>query len=168
MNEPLEELPLDPALGFLQCLWELNHSLQRLSRRMERRLGISAPQRLIVRCVGKYPGMTAGQLAAMLHLDPGTVSAALRRLERQNLLRRRRDARDRRRVVLGLTPEGRALDILQVGTVEWAVVQLLDTSAKSEIATTRSVLRRLSASLIDQAAGTERHPDAVAADDAGG
>lgn len=167
MSEPLEELPLDPALGFLQSLWELNHSLQRLSRRMERRLGISAPQRLIVRCVGKYPGMSAGQLAAMLHLDPGTVSAALRRLERQNLLRRRRDARDRRRVVLGLTPEGRALDILQVGTVESAVVQLLDTSAKSEIATTRSVLRRLSAALVDRAAGTEPDPDAVAADDAG-
>jgi len=65
---------------------------------MEQRLGITAQQRLIVRCVGQFPGMTAGQLAGLLHVDPGTISAALRRLEAKDLVARRKDPRDSRRV----------------------------------------------------------------------
>jgi MarR family transcriptional regulator, organic hydroperoxide resistance regulator len=80
-QEPVTpEYPLGPALDFLQRLWRLNHALERLSSRMERQLGITAQQRLIIRCIGKYPGVGAGQLAALLHVDPGTVSAALNRL----------------------------------------------------------------------------------------
>jgi DNA-binding MarR family transcriptional regulator len=150
MRDSPDELPLNPALSFLQRVWELNHALERLSTQMERRLGISAPQRFIIRCVGKYPGMTAGQLATMLHLDRGSVSAALRRLERQGLLKRRRDPRDGRRVTLGLTQKGRALDVPRSGTVESAVVHLLESSSKAEIEATRSVLRQLSAALGDE------------------
>jgi DNA-binding MarR family transcriptional regulator len=150
MSESADELPLNPALSFLQRVWELNHALERLSNQMERRLGITAPQRFIVRCVGKYPGMTAGQLATILHLDRGSVSAALRRLEQQGILKRRRDPRDGRRVTLGLTPKGRSLDVAQSGTVESAVVHLLESSSKAEIEATRSVLRRLSTALRDE------------------
>jgi DNA-binding MarR family transcriptional regulator len=156
MNESRDELPLNPALSFLQRIWELNHALERLSTRMERTLGITAPQRFIVRCVGKYPGMTAGQLATMLHLDRGSVSAALRRLEQQGFLKRRRDPRDGRRVILGLTPKGRTMDVPRSGTVESAVVHLLESSSKAEIETTRAVLRRLSAALDDEEAAS-RH-----------
>jgi DNA-binding MarR family transcriptional regulator len=150
MSESPDELPLNPPLSFLQRIWELNHALERLSNQMERRLGVTAPQRFIVRCVGKYPGMTAGQLAMILHLDRGSVSAALRRLEKQGILKRRRDPRDGRRVTLGLTPKGRSLDVSRSGTVESAVVHLLESSSKAEIEATRSVLRRLSAALSDE------------------
>ena len=150
MTEPQKELPLDAPLSFLQRLWELNHSLERLSNQMERRLGITAPQRFIVRCVGKYPGMTAGQLAAILHLDRGSVSAALRRLERQGILKRRRDPRDGRRVTLGLTPKGRGLDTSQSGTVESAVLHLLETNGKAEVGATLTILQRLSKALDDE------------------
>src|SRR5665213_3068487 len=104
------EFPLGSALDFLQRLWRLNHALEQLSGRMERRFAVTAQQRLIIRCVGAYPGMTAGQLAGVLNVDPGTVSAAFRRLEEKKLLERRRDPGDSRRVALGLTPQGRAID----------------------------------------------------------
>lgn len=119
------EYPLGPALTLLRRMWRLEHALEQLSSRMERQLGVSAPQRLALRCIGKYPGLTAGQLARMLHLDPGTVSAMLRRLEKRALIERRRDPRDKRRVALGLTPSGRALDRATEGTVEHAVERLL-------------------------------------------
>lgn len=159
MSDSPEELPLNPALSFLQGIWELDHALERLSGQMERNLGITAPQRFIVRCVGKYPGMTAGQLATMLHLDRGSVSAALRRLERQGLLKRRRDPRDGRRVTLGLTAKGRALDVSRSGTVESAVVHLLESSSKAEIEAARSVLRRLSAALGNQEVVSRQRPE---------
>jgi DNA-binding MarR family transcriptional regulator len=134
---------LGSALEFLQHLWRLNHALERLSIRMERTLGITAQQRLVIRCIGKRRGMTAGQLAGVLHLDPGTVSAALRRLEDKRLLARRRDPRDRRRMTLVLTPAGRALNRPVAGTVEHAVERLLDTASRVEVGATTALLSHL-------------------------
>ncbi len=136
--------PLGAALDLMGHVSALNHALERLSSRMERTLGITAQQRLIVRCVGKYPGITAGQLASLLHLDPGTVSASLRRLAERRLLERRPDPRDKRRVTLGLTSAGRALDRPTSGTVESAIEQLLSEATSAEIETAKAVLGRLS------------------------
>lgn len=141
--DPRASYPLGPALDFLQRLWQLNHALERVSSRMEKCLGITAQQRLIIRCVGKYPGIPAGQLASLLHVDPGTVSAALRRLEGKGLLERRRDPRDKRRVALGLTAKGRALDHPAEGTVENAVERLLEGARAEEVAAMVTIAERL-------------------------
>jgi MarR family transcriptional regulator, organic hydroperoxide resistance regulator len=144
-----EEFPLGPALDFLQRLWRLNHALERLSGRMEKKFGVTAQQRLLIRCVGAYPGMTAGQLANVLNVDPGTVSAALRRLEQKKLIERRRDPVDSRRVALGLTQLGRALDTPAVGTVEAAVAELLATTPAGDVQVLTAALERLTA-LVDE------------------
>lgn len=137
------ELPLGPALMLLQRLWRLNHALERVSTRMERSLGVTAQQRLVIRCLGKYPGMTAGQLAGLLHVDPGTVSAALKRLEHKGLVLRRRDPKDRRRASLGLTEQGRALDQPSEGTVESAVERLLAAAEPRQLDAATALLDQL-------------------------
>lgn len=139
--------PLGPALDFMQRIWQLNHALERLSSRMLKQLGITAQQRLVLRCVGKYPGLTSGQLASLLHVDPGTTSAALNRLEARGLLERRRHPRDQRRSVLGLTAAGRALDQPADGTVEHAVDRLLAGAPAGQLAATHAILERLTALL---------------------
>lgn len=141
------QYPLGPALDFLQRIWQLNHALEQLSSRMEKRLGVTAQQRLILRCVGKFPGLTAGQLAALLHVDPGTVSASLNRLQRKGLVKRRPDPRDRRRASLGLTAKGRALDRPADGTVEAAVERLLEATHEQDLAAMVRVVGRLTALL---------------------
>ena len=141
--------PLGSGMDFLQRLWQLDHALEQASRRMEKRLGVTAQQRLIIRCVGRYPGLTAGQLARLLHLDPGTVSAALKRLEKKGLLERRRDPRDRRRVWLGLTSEGRELDRPERGSVEDAVERLLAKTGGEDLAVVATVLGELTVLLRD-------------------
>ena len=140
-------LSLGPAGDFLRCLWQLNHTIERVSRSMEKTIGVTAQQRMMIRCVGRFPGMTASQLAELLHLDAGTVSTALSRLERKHLLERRRSPRDRRRVTPGLTPAGHALDRDAPGTVEHAVVALLKTAAERDVASARAVLGELTALL---------------------
>jgi len=141
--------PLGPALDFLQRLWQLNHALEKLSSRMDKRLGVTAQQRLILRCVGKYPGMTAGHLAMLLHVDPGTVSASLNRLEKKGLLERRRDPRDKRRASLGLTAEGRDLDRPADGTAEDAVERVLASVPTDQIRTMVQVVDELTRHLGD-------------------
>lgn len=154
------EYPLGPALDLMRQVSALNHALERLSSRMDRELGITAQQRLVLRCVGKYPGITAGQLAAVLHLDPGTVSASLRRLDDRQLLERRPDPRDRRRITLGLTTAGRDLDRPTAGTVEEAIEQLLREADAEDVATTKAVLARLAGLLEAACDSTTQVPTA--------
>ena len=146
-DERFVESPLEPPLDFLQHLWRLNHALERASLRMERTLGVTAQQRLFVRCIGKYPGMTASQLATVLHLDRGTVSVGLRRLAKKGLLTRRRDPRDHRRVALGLTSKGRALDRPHPSTVEFAVKQVMTRVSSSDTKRVKAVLSSLAGAL---------------------
>ena len=141
--EPGDDFTMGPASEFMRSLWRLNHAIERVSRSMETSLGVTAQQRMMIRCVGKYPGMTASQLAAHFHLDAGTVSTALGRLERKGLLERRKGNRDRRRVTLGLTAAGRTIDGAGAGTVEHAVEMLLKEVTEERVSCTRSVLRIL-------------------------
>jgi MarR family transcriptional regulator, organic hydroperoxide resistance regulator len=145
-----ERLSLSPALGFLEGVWRFNHALERASLRMEATLGVTAQQRLIIRCVGKYPGMTSGQLATLLHLDPGTISTSLGRLERKGLLQRRQDHRDKRRVILGLTAAGRALDVPMAGTIEHVVERWLASTSAEETAAARRMLDKLTELLYEE------------------
>lgn len=142
--------PLEPALDFLQHLWSLNHALERMSLHMERTLGVTAQQRLFVRCIGKFPGITASQLAAVLHLDRGTVSVGLSRMSRKGLVSRRRDPGDRRRVSLALTAKGEVLNRPHPDTVEHGVEALLAKLGPTDSAKVKAALRALAASLIRQ------------------
>jgi MarR family transcriptional regulator, organic hydroperoxide resistance regulator len=130
------------SLAFLQCLWRTSHALERRSRRMERTLGVTAPQRLVLRLLGRFPGITAGQLARSLHVDPGTLSASLRRLEGRGLIERRRDPLDSRRVTVGLTRQGRELDVPRQGTIEAAADALLASTSPRDLAAAVRVLDR--------------------------
>jgi DNA-binding MarR family transcriptional regulator len=143
-------LRLRGALEFLQCLWRTSHALERRSRRMEKAIGVTAPQRLVLRVLGRFPGITAGQLARALHVDPGTLSANLRRLEARGLVVRRRDPIDTRRVTLGLTSRGRALDVQQAATVEAAADALLAATSTRDLVATVRVLDRFAALLLDE------------------
>ena len=109
----------------MRVLLHVSHGIERVSMRMEAALGVTAQQRLVLRVVGRHPGITPGRLAEHLHLDPGTISALVRRLEAKRLIRRAPDPRDGRRITLGLTESGRALDRPQSGTVEHVFDQLV-------------------------------------------
>jgi DNA-binding MarR family transcriptional regulator len=110
---------------------------------MEKRLGLTAQQRFTLRCIGKYPAMTLGQLASLLHVDPGTASAAVKRLEDKRLIERRRDPRDKRRLRLGLTAQGRKFDRPEVYTLEHVVEEWLQASAPSTTVKTKQHLTTL-------------------------
>ncbi len=138
-----EAYPLGPVLGFLRELWALNHALELSSKRMQARLGITSQQRVLVRIVGRYPLIPAGHLARLLHVDAGTVSAAVRRLEARGLLERRADRKDKRRTLLGLTVQGRKVDGPSAGTVESAVEAVLERTSEADAKAVRSFLERL-------------------------
>ena len=85
MAHPRED-KLEPALTFLRELWALDHALGSTSKRMLDRMGITGPQRMVLRFVGKFPGISGGELAALLHLEKSTLSLTLSRLEERGLI----------------------------------------------------------------------------------
>src|SRR5437588_8753742 len=107
-NGPLEEPeddkgpPLGAVLDFMRLLWAVDHALQSASKRMEVTYGVTGPQRLVVRIVGRFPGIAAGRIAEILHVHPSTLTGILKRLESRSVLHRKADPRDARRALFGL------------------------------------------------------------------
>jgi DNA-binding MarR family transcriptional regulator len=140
----------DPVLEFLRLMWAVDHELHRVSKRMIGRLGLTAPQRLAVRFIGREPGLTLGRLADLLHLTPGTVTGIVKRLEASGLVARTRSDADTRRMHLTLTGKGQTLNRRRRGTVESAVRRTLDGLSDGDLAASSRVLQRLAASLADE------------------
>jgi len=124
----------------MRTLWRLVHALDVRSKRMARTLGVTGPQRLAVRIIGRQPGISAGQLAAALDLHPSTLTGILARLEDRGYLTRVADAVDRRRVTFRLTARGQRLDRQRAGTVEDAVRRALARSSQGSVAGTEALL----------------------------
>jgi DNA-binding MarR family transcriptional regulator len=138
---PRAELP--DVLQFMQVLWAVVHGINGTSKRMSRQIGVTGPQRLVLRVVGLFPGVSPGGLAATLHVHPSTLTGVLRRLVAQRLVRRRANPRDRRQAVLELTTRGARVNSARRGTVESAVARTLKRVHARDRAAAGRVLDRL-------------------------
>jgi DNA-binding MarR family transcriptional regulator len=147
---------LPDVLQFLQLLWAVAHGLEKTSKRMSGTIGVTGPQRLALRVVGLFPGASAGDLAAILHVDPSTLTGVLQRLIAQRLIRRVDDPRDRRRAVLRLTAPGARVNATTGGTIESVVADALKEVSVRDRAATRRVLQRLARYLDRPATGLPR------------
>jgi DNA-binding MarR family transcriptional regulator len=138
---------LDPSLEFMRLLWSIEHNLQRMSKRMEREMGITVPQRLVLRVVGQFPHLSAGDLAHILRLHPSTITGILQRLVTRGYLERTSDPGDNRRARLRLKPRGVRHTRIAPGTVERAVASALDRSGASNLRAAQKVLAEIARSL---------------------
>jgi DNA-binding MarR family transcriptional regulator len=132
--------PLDAVLDFMRLLWSIEHGLQRMSKRMEGELGITGPQRLVLRVVGRFPGLSAGELADIVQLHPSTITGILQRLVASGLLERARDPADSRRARLRLKPRAIPYTRTSSGTVENIVRRALEHVGASKVRAARTVL----------------------------
>jgi MarR family transcriptional regulator, organic hydroperoxide resistance regulator len=133
-------IALPEVLSFMQVLWRVVHGIERSSKEMASTRGITGPQRLVLRLVGLRPGVSAGAVAATLHVHPSTLTGVLRRLELQGMLRREPHAADRRRAVLRLTSKGQRLNDARHGTIEAKVQRALRSLTAHEQACARRAL----------------------------
>jgi DNA-binding MarR family transcriptional regulator len=137
----------DPVLEFIRLMWSVDHELHRISKRMAAQLGLTAPQRLALRFIGRHPRVTLGELAELLHLHPGTVTGIVRHLEELGLITRERSSEDVRRMHLTVTAAGRALDRKRRGTVEAAVRRAVAELDPAQLDETARVMERLATAL---------------------
>jgi DNA-binding MarR family transcriptional regulator len=146
---PAARSELPAVLQFMQLLWAIAHGLETTSKRMNSVIGITGPQRLVLRVVGLFPGISAKELATILHVHPSTLTGMLKRLVVQRLLVRVEAKGDRRRAVLRLSAEGQRANRRATGTVEAAIARALRAVPVRDRAVTRRVLERLSQHLLE-------------------
>jgi MarR family transcriptional regulator, organic hydroperoxide resistance regulator len=139
--------PLGEVLEFMRLLWAVDHGLQSTSKRMESTLGLTGPQRLVLRLVGRFPGITAGRLAQIMHVHPSTLTGVLKRMEKRGLLERKSDPLDGRKALFALTESGRTMDIPTTGTVEAAVQRALSRVSNARLVGAQDVLMALAEEL---------------------
>jgi DNA-binding MarR family transcriptional regulator len=114
---------------------------------MERTIGLTGPQRFVVRLVGWRPGISPGELAEILHLHRSSVTSLLKGLDRRGFLRRRRNPRDGRGIVLRLTRRGARVNRLSAGTVEAAVRGVVLEISPGRVRAAKEVLGALGRAL---------------------
>jgi DNA-binding MarR family transcriptional regulator len=100
-------LLLDRQLCF--ALYSASLAMTKLYKPLLEPLGLTYPQYLVMLVLWEGDGLTVSQVGERLALDSGTLTPLLKRLESAGLVQRLRDAADERRVLLQLTPAGRAL-----------------------------------------------------------
>ena len=147
---------LGGALDFMRLLWEINHGFDSASKMMAKTVGVTGPQRLVVRMIGRFPDISAGQLAEILHSDPSTLTGVLRRLETRRLIVRRTDVKDARRRRFRLTREGVRINRLRALTIEGSVERALGRVAARDTVAAARLLDHLAAELSRPSNGRPR------------
>lgn len=72
-------------------------------------LGLTHPQYLVMLALWEHAPLGARELSGLLHLDPGTLSPLIKRLEAHGLVARRRNPDDERAILIELTRQGLAM-----------------------------------------------------------
>jgi DNA-binding MarR family transcriptional regulator len=142
-----ENIGLGDVIDFMRLLWAVDHGLEASSKQMDSLFGVTGPQRLVIRIVGRHPGIAAGRIAEILHVHPSTLTGILGRLVVRGMLVRQTDPADGRRALFGLTAAGEKLDELRSGTVESKVRRALAKVSPRELAAARRVLGSIADSL---------------------
>lgn len=113
MREPVVMADVDdPLLLDRQVcfpLYAATNLINRLYGPVLGALGLTYPQYLAMLVLWERDGQSVGALCARLHLDTGTLSPLLKRMEASGLIARVRDPADERRVIITLTEQGREL-----------------------------------------------------------
>jgi len=100
-------LLLDEFLCF--AVYSLGHAFNRAYKPLLEAIGLTYPQYVAMVVLWERDDRTVSELGDRLHLDSGTLTPLLKRLEAAGLVLRVRDADDERQVRIRLTKAGQAL-----------------------------------------------------------
>ncbi|MFC3126681.1 MarR family winged helix-turn-helix transcriptional regulator [Pseudoroseomonas globiformis] len=105
--------PLEDNLCF--AVYAANHAFTAAYKPLLEPLGLTYPQYLVLLILWERDAQSLKEIGARLHLDSGTLTPLLKRMEGAGLLNRMRDPGDERQIRLRLTPQGQALQVRAAG-----------------------------------------------------
>ncbi|GAA1897136.1 MarR family winged helix-turn-helix transcriptional regulator [Lapillicoccus jejuensis] len=137
---PEGSLRLDDQMCF--ALYAASRAVVGLYRPMLDEVGLTYPQYLVMLVLWERRTATIKEIGSLLHLDYGTLTPLLKRLEASGHLERRRRVDDERSVDIVLTEQGDRLREL-VADIQPAVIEGIGLNV-AEFSALRGQLRALS------------------------
>jgi DNA-binding MarR family transcriptional regulator len=92
------------------ALYGAANRMARLHKPFLEPLGLTFPQYLVILELLNGAPLSVGTLGTRLDMDTGTITPLVKRLEGAGFVTRTRDPADERRVLVDLTPRGRAME----------------------------------------------------------
>lgn len=108
-----DQLKLENQLCF--PLYTASRLVVRSYTPLLKRFGITYPQYLVLLVLWEHKTLAVTQITKLLLLDTSTLTPLLKRLEKMNLIWRRRSETDERVVMTGLTAKGEQLQAEAAG-----------------------------------------------------
>ncbi len=136
------------------ALYAASRAITSQYRRVLDPLGLTYPQYLVLLVLWERGQVPVKELGDALHLDYGTLSPLLKRLEARGLLRRERSAADERSVLISLTAGGTELRE-RARCIPGLVAQSIGLD-RAEIDQLRATLRKMTGNIV--AAGPPEPP----------
>jgi DNA-binding MarR family transcriptional regulator len=100
-------LRLDNQICF--AVYSAAHAFNRVYKPLLDRLRLTYPQYLVMLVLWERDGVAVKEIGERLHLDSGTLTPLLKRLEQAGLIKRTRSTEDERQVLIDLTSSGELL-----------------------------------------------------------
>ncbi|RDJ14903.1 MarR family winged helix-turn-helix transcriptional regulator [Rhizobium grahamii] len=143
MEIPEEEKRLENQLCF--AVYSTAHAFTRAYKPILDKVGLTYPQYLVMLALWEKSEQAVKAIGEQLDLDSGTLSPLLKRLEQNGLIKRTRDSRDERQVIVSLTDKGLAMRS-EIDTIMTAIGQAAGCTLE-EMKTIRGLLRGLRSNL---------------------
>src|SRR4028119_767171 len=99
-----DTLKLDRQLCF--AAYSVSQAFNRVYKPGLDRIGLTYPQYLVLLVLWEQDDQIVNQIGKQLHLDSGTLTPLLKRLEAAGIVRRQRDTQDERQVRISLKAKG--------------------------------------------------------------
>ncbi|CAN7204359.1 MarR family winged helix-turn-helix transcriptional regulator [Rhizobium sp. LjRoot258] len=144
MEIPEEERRLENQLCF--AVYSTAHAFTRAYKPILDTVGLTYPQYLVMLALWEKSEQPVKAIGEQLDLDSGTLSPLLKRLEQNGLIKRTRDSRDERQVIVSLTEKGRVMRS-EVNRIMAAIGQAAGCTLE-EMATIREMLKGLRSNLM--------------------
>jgi DNA-binding MarR family transcriptional regulator len=136
----------------LDALRRIVQGLRLSAAQAERHTGLTGAQLFVLQQLAEAPAQSLNQLAHRTRTHQSSVSTVVTRLVARGLVSRRRDAADGRRLVLDLTPAGRALLADAPETAQNRLIAALERMPRARLQTLIANLERLVSALGMEAA----------------
>ena len=143
MEIPEEEKRLEKQLCF--AVYATAHAFTRAYKPILDKVGLTYPQYIVMLVLWEKAELPVKTIGEQLDLDSGTLSPLLKRLEQNGLIKRTRDSRDERQVIVSLTPKGQAMRG-EVNTIMSSIGEAIGCTLE-EMAVMRDMLTRLRGNL---------------------
>jgi DNA-binding MarR family transcriptional regulator len=107
MSQTSPELLLENQICF--AVYSAAHAFAQAYKPHLDPMGLTYPQYLVMLLLWEQDGRSVNELGQPLHLDSGTLTPLLKRMEKAGFVTRQRDTKDERIMRIHLTEQGRSL-----------------------------------------------------------